>query len=342
MTALFLAASPAVRMTHAQETPLPESSAVDLLQQELDQKAAALEEKAKARQTEFQGRGDDLGKEAKAAFKLDMTVKWNNRKMSLDLPQVTMKTKKMSMSLPQVTMRTNRIVFDTPSVRMVNKKIGQYPEFHGPFKIVWKDVITKVPEISPQRQEIKMDIPEFKWDRTDWSMDIPQVKMNRTDFVMKLPETTVKEAHFVVPINNSDLEKKSAILKEDAEKFAAEIKAEADVLAQEYLQKFMARGLTAVNSEVNNVAKKLADERSTTAKKYSDAIAAIEKSIADSSGHLKSEDLKTLTDQRERLVKEMAATDLQFAEVAKDLEVPQTQTKEKTDEAVMKAEADKG
>jgi hypothetical protein len=115
------------------------------------------------------------------------TIQWVNKRMSLDVPQVTMKNRELKFDVPQVTMKMDRMVFDTPSVRMKRVKVGQHPEWHGPFTIVWKDNYMDLPEPFMQRQDVRTKIPEFKMDTTRVVLKIPEVKMARTDFVMGWP-----------------------------------------------------------------------------------------------------------------------------------------------------------
>jgi hypothetical protein len=324
--------------TLAQETPSP-TTPPDPLQQELDQKVNAIEERAKEKVAEFEKRGEELGNEANAKFKLDITVRWKNRDLSLDLPQVAMKTKKMSMDAPQVTMRTKNIVFHTPSVRMVNKKTGQYPEFHG-FTVRWKDIITKVPETFMQKQEISMDIPEFRYDRTNWSMDIPEVKMKRTNFVMKLPEFRVGDIQFVVPIDNSDMKQKAEDLKADALKFAADVQAEADALAVEYKQKFMARGFTGANETLATSGKALAEKKAEIEKVYDDKIAIAENVLSEGKGKLSSEDVKAGETNKAQLVAKRKEALAQVEGEQRSIESSQQKLKTDTEKAASKGEAE--
>lgn len=149
-----------------------------------------------------------------AILDIDVNIEWETIGISLDLPEVTMKTQELSLDLPQVTMRDKRIVFDTPSVRMVNKKVGQYPEFHG-FTVRWRDIIIKVPETFMEQHEIIMGIPEVRMDTTSFKLDVPEFTMRTQELKFDVPRVTVKSIRAEV-----------SELKDRAETKAAEMQGE--------------------------------------------------------------------------------------------------------------------
>lgn len=131
-----------------------------------DAKFAELNQRAEAAQKQFQQRADDLSKEAKAPFKLDMTVKWKERDMSLHLPQATMKTKKMSLDVP------------TTKWGMMSLGFG---------------IKTRGPVFKMERRDFSMDLPEFKWARSNMVMTIPEFTVHEAHFLVPINSAEIKE-----------------------------------------------------------------------------------------------------------------------------------------------------
>jgi hypothetical protein len=82
------------------------------------------------------------------ALDLDFDVGWKNESIKFDLPEFKMVTQQWIFDVPQVTMKNQEMIFHTPSSRLVNRKIGQYPEFHG-LSVVWKDIIVGITVTGP-------------------------------------------------------------------------------------------------------------------------------------------------------------------------------------------------
>jgi hypothetical protein len=206
----------------AQDTPSPSA---DTLTARMEKKSKEVEDRYKGRIAAIQKQGQEVADDMKQPVKFDVTVRWNNRKMSLDLPQVTMENKDIKFDVPQVEMKMDSIIFHTPSTRMKRVKVGQTPHVHG-WTIKWRDNFIDVPEIFMQRQEIKTKIPQFKMETTRIVLKIPEVKMDRTNFMMKVPEFYVDQINLLIPISQGGNKEKIERIKDDSEKLALEMNAE--------------------------------------------------------------------------------------------------------------------
>ncbi len=180
------------------------ASAADcsIFQSEFDDINADYDEKYKSIEAEANSIADDAedlpDDPVRTSVGVDVEIKWNNKKLAFDTPSVTMKDRSLSFGVPQVSMNIRRIVFDTVKTTMVNKKVGQYPEFKCSglkCKTTWSNIYTKVPEVKRERTEIKTKIPEFVWDETSVTLKIPEFFMERQEIVLKLPEFTVRDIH---------------------------------------------------------------------------------------------------------------------------------------------------
>jgi hypothetical protein len=159
------------------------------IQRQSDSKKTQLEQEMKKIQ-------DDMPNTSgvDAAIKLDIKVEWENTDILIPVIEFRVDWKEVKLDLPQVKMSNKEFIFHTPSVRMVNKKVGQYPEFRcRGFKcsVKWSDIITKVPETFMEEQRIVMGIPEFWVDTT--SVRIPELKIDfsQKKIVLGLPQIKV-------------------------------------------------------------------------------------------------------------------------------------------------------
>lgn len=206
----------------AQDNPSPSA---DALTARMEKKSKEVEERYKGRIAAIQEQGQEVANDMKQPVKFDVTVRWNNRNMSLDLPQVTMENKDIKLDVPQVEMKMDSIIFHTPSTRMKRVKVGQTPHVHG-WTIKWRDNFIDLPEPFMQRQEIKTKIPEFKMGTTRIALKIPKVKMDRTNFMMKVPEFYVDQINLLIPISQGGNKEKIERIKSESEKLALEMNAE--------------------------------------------------------------------------------------------------------------------
>lgn len=173
--------------------------------------------------------GEELGKQKpegpEVAVGVDFDIKWNDKKFSMDIPEVSMKNRDLIFDVPQVTMKDRKIVFHTPSVKMENQKVGQYPEFKCEglkCSTKWSDIITKVPVTILERQEIVTKVPEFKMDRTKIVTKIPEFKMDRKDMILRIPEFVAKN----VKAETRKMNEKAQALSVRGEQVSSEMKAE--------------------------------------------------------------------------------------------------------------------
>ena len=145
----------------------------------------------KALSEKYGAAAEDLKEKHENEAWADFDIGWDETRITFDLPEVTMVRQDWSLDLPQVTMTNQEMIFHTPSSRMGTQKVGQYPEFHG-FEIVWKDILTDVPEFFIQEQRIVVGVPEFRMDTTAISLDVPEFAMKTQTFIMGLPQFTLK------------------------------------------------------------------------------------------------------------------------------------------------------
>lgn len=161
-----------------------------------------------------------------AAVGVDFKVDWKDVEIIFDVPSVTMRRMDISLDIPEIFTEQHTIIFHTPSVRMVDKKVGQYPEFHGPFKVVWRDIIISVPEPFMQEQKIIFDLPSVTMKRQNWGIDIPEFTMERVRWVIGLPQFTVIN----VKAETNEIKQKGERLKEEGEEIGTRMKSEIEAL----------------------------------------------------------------------------------------------------------------
>lgn len=166
---------------------------------------------------------DDFDKPSKVgcAVGIDFKISWSIQSYSFDLPSITMKAVHFSMDLPDITTSDQHIAFDVPDVRMVDRKVGQYPEFDG-WTVRWKDLIISVPEPYMRRVDINMGLPQFAMRTKDMSFDIPHFFMQRQDWKLNLPQIKIIN----VKAETKNLEDQAGQLQQDGEKLQAQMAAE--------------------------------------------------------------------------------------------------------------------
>ena len=179
----------------------------------------AIKDKYQAAFKKISDEGDQLNNDFQkpstvgAAVGVDFKVDMKEQHWIFDIPSVTVKQQDLFFGTPSVTVKDQHIIFDTPSVRMTNVKCGQYPEFHGPFTVVWRDVICGVPQTFMQRQDIVMGVPEFFMQQQHIIMGVPEVTMVRQDWYVKIPEFTLINVHAEI----SNMQDKADALKKEGE-----------------------------------------------------------------------------------------------------------------------------
>lgn len=195
--------------------------------QMLDEKIKSITNRYKPLLEDLERRGKQMTDDFKkpdaieAVIDIDFDVTWADVEFIFDLPSVTMRTTDISLDIPEVTSVQNTIIFHTPSVRMVPKKVGQYPEIHG-WTIVWKDIITDVPEVFMEEQRVIFDLPSVTMKRQDWKLDIPEFRMEKTRWVIGFPQITVRK----VSAETTRIQDMGKQLQAEGEDIAARMKAE--------------------------------------------------------------------------------------------------------------------
>ncbi|HEX7705381.1 MAG TPA: hypothetical protein VF701_02885 [Thermoanaerobaculia bacterium] len=250
------------------------------IQDAYEKEFQALQQEAERRAGELQDEGKKLEKDAKAQFKVDLIVRWVDRKVVMNLPQITMKTTTVILDLPSVTMRLQELIFHTPSVRMVPKVVGRYPEFHG-LKIVMRDIIVHVPEGFMEEQRIKMDLPEVRMERQELKFDYPDVSWGETEFVLRLPEVEVKDISFIIPINNEDVKRRGAELRERGEKIGAETRQKAEALAARMQADVITAGFAAARSEAETAGNTYAEYLTKVETTVADGVQKVDRTLAE-------------------------------------------------------------
>ncbi len=167
-----------------------------------------------------------------AMINVDFDVTWSVQRIVFDFPEVTFKDQRISFDLPEVRMELQRIVFDLPAVRMVDRVIGQKPEWYGPFNMVWTDMIISVPEAYMQRNEIKLDIPSVTMKRQEIVIGLPEFKMTRVEWKIGLPQFTIHN----VRAETTKLEDTGKRLQTEGATIGAAMKAEIDTLVGQFMQ----------------------------------------------------------------------------------------------------------
>lgn len=158
---------------------------------------------------------------AGAVLGVDFHVEWKDVEMIFDVPSITMRRQEIALDLPEIRAERQHIAFDVPDVRMVDRKVGQYPEFHG-LTVVWKDIIITVPEPYMRRVDIYFDLPSVTMKRQDFSLDLPQVTMERVRWVVGLPQFTVIN----VSVQTDAIKESGEALRQEGEALAARMKGE--------------------------------------------------------------------------------------------------------------------
>jgi hypothetical protein len=155
------------------------------------------------------------------AIGVDFKIDWKDVEIIFDVPSVTMKETRISLDIPEIFSESQTIIFHTPSIRMVDRKVGEYPEWHG-LRVVWKPIIISVPETFMEEQRIVFDLPSVTMKRHDWKIDIPEFAMERVRWVIGLPQFTVIN----VRAETAEMQQKGERLKAEGAEIGARMKSE--------------------------------------------------------------------------------------------------------------------
>lgn len=259
-----------------------------------------LQEQTEASAEKMKEDGDRLEKDAKTKFKVDIVVRWVDRRIIMNLPQVTMRSQTFKLDLPEVKGHLQEMIFHTPSTRMVLKKVGQYPEVHG-LKIVWKDILTEVPEIFMQEQRIKIEVPEVRMTTQELRVDYPDFSWGPTEFVLRLPEFEVKDISFVVPIDDDDTRKRSAALKARGEELGAQTRQRAEELAASMRSEILTSSLASAKSLSQTAGAAFATQSSEVTRSFAEGLQRIDTLLAEHGSHLSPDQTIELQNQRNAL-----------------------------------------
>lgn len=163
---------------------------------------------------------------------VDFDVTWSDQRIVFDFPEVTFKDQRISFDLPEVRMELQRIVLDLPAVRMVDRVIGQKPEWYGPFKVVMTDIIIWVLKPTCNVTNIKLDIPSVTMKRQEVVIGLPEFKMTRVEWKIGLPQFTIHN----VRAETTKLEDMGKRLQNEGATIGAAMKAEIDALVGQFMQ----------------------------------------------------------------------------------------------------------
>lgn len=151
---------------------------------------AEIARRIEARQAALAHRMADLAAEG---ARIALHAEWKEIPLVFHLPSATLKDQRMPLALPELTLDEWDLVVQTPALRLVQRKVGQYPEFHG-FSLRWKDVFGTVPEVVMEEQRMRMALPAFASREREVLLRVPQVAMVENRIVLKLPQFGLRVA----------------------------------------------------------------------------------------------------------------------------------------------------
>ena len=156
-----------------------------------------------------------------AVIDVDFKVEWKDRRLSLDLPTVSIRNRDVSLDLPEITKSSQHIAFDVLDVRMVRVKVGEKPEIYG-WTVKWTPIWIDVPEPYMRRVDINFDVPSVMMRRRDFVIAIPEIKMQRVEWIMTLPEFTVSKVSATI----NDVKNRGEVLGAEGAQLGSEMKGE--------------------------------------------------------------------------------------------------------------------
>lgn len=162
-------------------------------------------------------RPSDLG----VAIGVDFKVDWKDVELIFDVPSLTIEDKRVVLDLPEFRGERQHVAFDVPDVRMVDRKVGQYPEFYG-WTVKWSDIIISVPEPYMRRVDIYFDLPSVTMRRQEIVFGVPKITMERIRWVVGLPQFTVIN----VSVQTGEIKQKGQDLQNEATALATQMKKE--------------------------------------------------------------------------------------------------------------------
>src|SRR5690606_14038234 len=115
-------------------------------------------------------KGPNLG-----SHNMKFDVTFNEKKMSFDLIEITMKNNVIKFDVPQATMKRKTISIPGTTIRWKVKKLCC-------------GIKTKIPEVVTYMQKKHFDLPEFKMNTTSIVTKIPEFKKETKQIIMHIPE----------------------------------------------------------------------------------------------------------------------------------------------------------
>jgi hypothetical protein len=317
------------------------------LQEKIDQAVARFKERSGEITKDIENEAEDIGDSADVLadsgklFRVkvgEYVYNFEYRKIIFDVPypDFNFVEEKISLSVPQVTMKDEKYSYDVPYTIMKDKKVGSIPDtkcktkwkkddFGIPYPqtkctTTMKDIIISVPEVHTRTEEIITSIPHIKFEQTDITLHVPQVTVTMKRIVMHAPvvtqidyegeEEVIEEASDQIEHNQMKLEKLRAEFDQEIETLTRDGINEAfdkaiNDLTEAYrpIQEEFQRAIRASKDAI----------KALKAKGASDALAAEEKKLSESIDRMKltltpmEQQLAQIGEQREEALAKVGA-----------------------------------
>jgi len=209
----------------------------DVMTQRID----AIQQKYAPLFAELQDEGNGLARDAEhnkpsgvgAAVGFDLKIGTHRENIVLHVPEFSMRLQRIVMTVPEVAMREQRWVYGVPSVRMERVKVGQHPEWHGLFRVEFKDNYMDLPKPYIQQVTTILHVPEFKMGNQEIKLHLPNVVFREQRWSFDVPDFTVKDVH----VETKHMSDVGAELEARGQALANRMKAETDQVLREELPK---------------------------------------------------------------------------------------------------------
>lgn len=211
------------------------------IRQRYEPQIEALAAKGKKIADDFE-KPSDIGVVVGVDFKVD----WKDVELIFDVPSITVEDKNVSLDLPEFRSERQHVAFDVPDVRMVDRKVGEYPEFYG-WTVKWSPIIISVPEPFMRRVDIYFDLPSVTMKRQDFIIGLPKITMERVRWVVGLPQFTVVN----VSAKTDEIKKKGQDLQSEASVLANQMKTEIEAEVAKFTGSMSAVAFGAKNDVAN-------------------------------------------------------------------------------------------
>lgn len=211
------------------------------IRQRYEPQIEALAAKGKKIADDFE-KPSDIGVVVGVDFKVD----WKDVKIIFDVPSITLEDKNVSLDLPEFRSESQHVAFDVPDVRMVDRKVGEYPEFYG-WTVKWSPIIISVPEPYMRRVDNYFDLPSVAMKRQDFIIGLPKITMERMRWVVGLPQFTIVN----VSAKTTEIKQKGQDLQSEASALADQMKKEIEAEVAKFTGSMSAVAFGAKNSVAN-------------------------------------------------------------------------------------------